>query len=116
MSDSLLRELLTRPEVDRVFDALRDRQRRFVLLELWAGRAERVSDVLPGGTNARTATIELEHKHLPRLSEVGYVDWDRETGELWKGPAFDEVEPLLELLADHAEELPPEWPESRAAQ
>lgn len=114
MSDSLLRTVLTQPEVDRVFDALRDHQRRLVLLELWAGRAERVSDVLPGGTDARTAAIELEHNHLPRLSEVGYVGWNRETGKLWRGPAFDEVEPLLELLAAHAEELPSEWPQSRA--
>lgn len=101
---------LERPGVDRVLDALSARHRRLILLELRAGRAEHVTDVVLRSGERESARLELEHNHLPKLAESGYVDWDRETGQLSTGPAFDEVEPVLELLDEHADELPPNWP------
>lgn len=77
--------VLERPGVDRVLDALSARHRRLILLE-------------------------LEHNHLPRLTEAGYVEWDRETGELSRGQNFEEIAPILTLLEDHADELPSDWP------
>jgi len=38
------------------------------------------------------------------------VEWDRETGTISRGPRFDEIEPVLELIENHPEELPPDWP------
>jgi hypothetical protein len=101
---------LQRSGVDRVLDALSAHHRRLILLELRAGRAEHVTDVLLREGDEDTALLELEHNHLPRLTEAGYVEWDRETGALSRGPNFSEVAPVLALLEDHADELPPDWP------
>jgi len=102
--------VLERPGVDRVLDALSARHRRLILLELRAGRAEHVTDVVLRDGERDSARLELEHNHLPRLTEAGYVEWDRETGELSRGQNFEEIAPILTLLEDHADELPSDWP------
>lgn len=43
---------------------------------------------------------ELEEVHLPMLEEAGYVEWDRDSGTIEKGPKFDEVESLFDLLEE----------------
>lgn len=53
--------------------------------------------------------IAMKHVHLPKLEEYGFISWDRDTSEVSKGPDFDEIRPLLEVLADHEEELPEGW-------
>ncbi|WP_449405170.1 hypothetical protein [Haloarcula amylovorans] len=44
------------------------------------------------------------------MAEAGYIEWHRETGEVSKGPRYDEIEPLLDLIENHVDELPPNWP------
>lgn len=53
--------------------------------------------------------IELIHSHLPKLEEHEYITWDRESGEISKGPNWSEIAPLLHLLDEHADELPDGW-------
>lgn len=53
--------------------------------------------------------IALYHNHLPKLSEYGFIDWDRDANEVTTGPNFDTIKPLLELLAAHEDELPSGW-------
>lgn len=53
--------------------------------------------------------VAMKHVHLPKLEDYGYISWDRDTNEVSKGPDFDEIRPLLEVLADHEEELPEGW-------
>lgn len=60
-------------------------------------------------TDADHVTVQLYHNHLPRLANVGVVDWDREDGTVTAGPAFDEVEPFVEVLDRHRHELPDDW-------
>ncbi|WP_254271850.1 DUF7344 domain-containing protein [Haloarcula marina] len=50
--------------------------------------------------------IELYHSHLPKLDAADLVDWDRQRGVVSRGPAFGEVRPVVELLAENAHELP----------
>jgi predicted transcriptional regulator len=50
--------------------------------------------------------LALIHNHLPVLADSGYVDWDRETGRIRRGPRFDEADALLELLRTHEDDLP----------
>lgn len=54
---------------------------------------------------------ELQHIHLPRLAEAGYIDWDAETQTVRRGPNFNEVAPLLQPIDDHSDERPAGWPE-----
>lgn len=51
--------------------------------------------------------ISLQHAHIPKLEDLEFVSC--EGHELYRGPQFEEIEPLLELLDDHSEELPDDW-------
>lgn len=53
--------------------------------------------------------VAMNHVHLPKLVEYGFIVWNRDAHEVVKGPGFDAIEPLLELLADHEDELPDGW-------
>ncbi len=57
-----------------------------------------------------TLHLQLYHAHLPKLADAGFVDWDRDTGTITRGPQFEEIEPLLRLMHDHQDELPTDWP------
>jgi len=98
--------------MDRMLKALSSRPRRRLLLNLME-RNPRNAAAQPAelgiGGDAGTASTRIHHVHLPLLEEAGYIDWDRETGEIVKGPEFGEIRPLLELMKNHADELPDDW-------
>jgi DNA-binding transcriptional ArsR family regulator len=95
-------------QTDKVLETLADRQRRVVLLLLKRGAVENEADLLFRSKDETKAA--LVHNHLPKLEEAGYIEWDRESGTIEKGPEFDEIEPLLELIEEHSDELPHDWP------
>lgn len=64
---------------------------------------------IAGGSELDGETIDLIHNHLPRLDESGFIDWDRERQVVTRGPRFTEIEPLIELMIDHQDELPANW-------
>ncbi|QCC57831.1 transcriptional regulator [Natrinema thermotolerans] len=99
--------------VDDAFDALADGHRRRLLLSLLDHNPQDVSTV--DGIPWEVAEIDegltqKYHVHLPKLADYGYIEWHREAGNVVKGPRFDEIRPLLELLENHRDELPDGWP------
>lgn len=101
-------------ELDRVFDSLCHPSRRRILTLLGdagPGRADEVTlDAAAAAVDGSdNAAVELAHAHLPKLDGAEYVDWDRDSGTIRRGPRFDDVAPLIELLYDHRAELPAEW-------
>lgn len=48
----------------------------------------------------------LEAILFPMLAEAVFIDWDRESGEIRRGPNFEELRPLLESIVAHQDELP----------
>jgi len=105
------KDVLLRPGVDQVFDSLCCRRRRLILLLLKRGRIQHRADLLIRGDDGREdLEAALTHSHLPKLADAGYIEWDQDTGEVSRGPRFEEIEPLLELIQNHADELPPGWP------
>lgn len=109
--DDMTESVLLRPGMDRILDTLCKRRRRMILLLMKNGTIETQADVMIHSKDGvREDEITLVHTHLPKLADAGYIEWNRETGELSKGPQFGEVEPLLDLLETYADDLPPEWP------
>lgn len=53
---------------------------------------------------------ELYHNHLPALDAAGFIDWDPETDAVTRGPYYEDIRPLLQLMHDHQDELPEDWP------
>lgn len=53
--------------------------------------------------------IGMIHTHLPKMEEIGVIEWDRGDNVVTKGPTFDELRPLLELVDNHRDELPDKW-------
>lgn len=53
--------------------------------------------------------VAMRHLHLPQLEDGGFVRWDRENEQVTRGPRFEEMEPLLDLLREINEELPGRW-------
>lgn len=103
--------ILSCPDLDQILDHLSTRHRRLILLSLKHGGPTTETDVMLRGTDDQEAAeVQLVHSHLPKLEDAGYITWDRDTGQISKGPHFDEIEPLLELIENHAHELPPDWP------
>ena len=103
--------VLLRPEVDRVLEILSHHNRRLVLRVLQENATTTEADVMSKAPRDESAIqLTLVHNHLPKLAKAGYIEWDRDSREISKGPQFTEVEPILELIEAHAGELPPDWP------
>ena len=106
-------------QFDGAVEALGHRYRRRLLIALLehnpqddedAQDAERALGTVSGAdADEKLIETELVHTHLPKLAELGYIRWDRAEGTISKGPEWDEIKPLIELLNDHADELPEGW-------
>ncbi|RLM32761.1 helix-turn-helix transcriptional regulator [Haloarcula sp. Atlit-120R] len=105
------------PPSDRVFEALANPYRRQLLLPMFESNPQDDDDLDPlrllkeGQTtdDLDVTQLNLEHVHLPKLADMGFIEWDRESGDLSKGPNWEEIAPLLQLMDDHRDELPDEW-------
>lgn len=99
---------------DQVLSALSHPYRRELLVALTAHNPQDDDDIDPlglleNGGEASALEVDLVHNHLPKLEEMGYITWDYDTGEISKGPDWDEIVPLIELIHDNREELPDGW-------
>lgn len=100
---------------DAILEALSNPYRRQLLVALLHHNPQDDKD--PDPLNVVTATDEEErmlrteivHSHLPRLAELGFVDWDREENRIGTGPRWDDIAPVIRLVEDHRDELPDGW-------
>lgn len=113
--------------VDTIFEALANEYRRRLLIDLLDRASRRVSrpagasweiteaneDLLRSHLSSSRAIddadedlIRLRHVHLPKLDDYGFVEWDRSAHVVARGPRFDELRPLLELLDGRRDDLP----------
>ena len=98
----------------RAFEALANPYRKQLLLALFAENPQDDEDLDPlnilkqGETvdNLDATHVGLEHVHLPKLVDMGFIERDRESGKLSTGPNWGEIAPLLRLMSDHRNELP----------
>ena len=103
------------PSVDTILNVLENQYRRRVLITLLEHNPQDADDLkIPSDSeladeDLETLRIYMTHTHLPKLEESGFIEGNRDTNSIRKGPNFDEIRPLLELLQNHADELPDDW-------
>lgn len=111
---------------DAVFDALANDHRRDLLiglldedyqvvaplskgsLEMCGANEALLAEYLSGDLeieDADKAAIREHHVHLPKLAECGLIEWEVGSAVATRGPNYDDVRPLLELLAEGRSDL-----------
>lgn len=50
--------------------------------------------------NADDLGLRLQHVDLPKLADAGLIEWDPEERTVSRGPAYEEIRPLVETLVD----------------
>ena len=100
--------------LDEQFTALSNEHRRRLLLALLEQNPQNEvtvpEDIHVGERELTHLRNNMFHSHLPQLAETGFIEWDRDAHQVTRGPRFEEIRPLLELIDAHADELPAEWP------
>ncbi|WP_425601416.1 DUF7344 domain-containing protein [Halobaculum magnesiiphilum] len=99
---------------DTQLSALSHIDRRRLLLALFHAETEDDAlplevDLLEHDTAGNTLQLSMNHVHLPKLDEHGFVEANPDRGSVTIGPRFDEIEPLLELLDENRDRLPDDW-------
>lgn len=98
---------------DDMVDALADVQRRKLLVALLDHNPQDDTPIViadsESGSDAVERLVTMNHVHLPKLADYGFIEWDRDSHEVAKGPNFEEIRPLLKLLDDHEDKLPADW-------
>ena len=100
--------------MDQYFEALADVQRRRLLVALLDHDPQQDEVAIPNDVNEGEKPLEVlqtefSHSHLPKLEEAGFITWNQDTQKVVKGPKFAEIRPFIELMRDHAHELPDDW-------
>lgn len=101
--------------LDEMLVALSDLHRRRLLVALQEHNPQEayemhvLEDVPAGEEELERFRLKMFHIHLPKLKEAGLIRWDKATETVARGPRFEEIRPLLELMDTHADELPPIW-------
>jgi hypothetical protein len=98
---------------DEMLDAVSHVQRRKLLVALLTHNPQDDEPVAVAEDESSdeklSQLVAMQHGHLPKLEDYGFISWNRDTNEVSKGSNFEEIRPLLELLADHEDELPDGW-------
>ena len=101
-------------KLSHALEVLSNRYRRELLLALVEHNPQDDDDrdpldIIDPPLEPEVLEIELFHKHLPKLEEMGFIEWNRDTGKISKGPEWRDIEPALRLMYDHRDELPADW-------
>lgn len=92
---------------DEVFHAMSNDCRRRVLRALSAhdptGPPLSIpEDIARETEDAEQLAVSLHHSHLPKLEQLGFIEYDQSTRTVVRGPQFDELQPILSLIDSHA--------------
>ena len=101
--------------LDQLFACLSHPTRRRILMTLATDNPRddeefESPDFKPEDEELELFRTQLYHQHLPHLEQGGYIAWDHDADIITRGPNFEEVRPLIELMSNHQDELPEDWP------
>lgn len=88
---------------DNIFRALAHEQRRTLLVDVLREHPQDVVVEAPARERAvtdaeRREKLVMYHSHLPKLEAYGFIEWNKDTHEVGKGPRFENIRPLLECV------------------
>lgn len=98
---------------DQLYEALSAEPRRMIISSLLDEPEERrlplpdAAESPNQSEDTETLRVQLHHHHLPLLAEAGYICWEKEPFVVQRGPRFNELGYILELVADSIDEIPP---------
>ena len=101
--------------LDTMFAVLSSSSRRRILLGVSDHNPRDEDEFAPDAfasekDDLERAKTQLHHIHLPKLADNRYIEWNPDTETIRRGSNFDDIAPLLRLMADHEDELPDGWP------
>ena len=100
-TNTIQESAVSKAAIDSVMDALGTRTRREILLSL-VGDADEVSlATLERRADGKNVRLRLHHVALPKLASAGYIEWNSDSGTVFKGPRFSQVEPLVRSLKEY---------------
>lgn len=99
--DALEGRSVSSDAIDSMMDALNSRATRVILMALVGDTTEVSIATLERQIHHDNARIRLYHKHLPKLANAGWINWDGDSGTVSEGPKFSTVEPLVRLLNEY---------------
>ncbi len=97
---------------NRVFSACSAEPRRQIVVSLLDQPADNAVALPESSINPNVVPDpeaqrrELIHKHLPKLADMEYVEWDTDPFVARRGPRFDEVAVVFEALHSYADDVP----------
>ncbi|WP_226012186.1 hypothetical protein [Halomicrobium salinisoli] len=97
-------------EASTVFEMLADDHRRDLLFALLDHDPRQAGQDSTGvsldGVEREEIVVEMHHVHLPKLEGAGFIRWNHAQHRVERGPTFDEIRPLLQVLRENAGEIP----------
>ena len=98
---------------DQLYDVLSAQPRRMIILSLLKepeGRRLRLPDAAQSANqpmDSEKLRLNLHHRHLPKLAEPGYIDWESDPFCVQRGPHFEEPALVISKLTESTEDYPP---------
>lgn len=89
--------------LNQLFEALSSPVRRRILMSLRSQSPRKVDEFQseefrPANTGPTSFKIRLDHKYLPYLDDAGFINWNRESNTIMRGPDFVEIQPLMTCI------------------
>lgn len=97
---------------DELHRILASQERRMVLYSLLDVPDERRLPLPEAAMAPQTSvdserlSVQLQHRHLPKMDDAGYVRWEREPFRVQRGPCFEEVQAVFRLIHDSIDRFP----------
>ncbi|WP_435157367.1 hypothetical protein [Haladaptatus sp. DFWS20] len=62
------------------------------------------ADVTNSDEQESQLSLQMTHIHLPKLDDADIIEWNQDDYAVRKGPRFDEIRPLLQMIREQADE------------
>ncbi|WP_458190806.1 hypothetical protein [Haladaptatus sp. NG-WS-4] len=96
--------------LDTFLKILADTDRRQLLVALLEydsldeGYSQIPAEVTNSDERESQLSLQMTHIHLPKLDDADIIEWNRDAYAVRKGPRFDEIRPLVQMVQEQVDE------------